>query len=305
MNRAVYFVPVLGVILGSVYFLTATALDEMDPLLLLTFRSVLGPAAILPLVFSLRIPLLPLLRRYFWLLLTVAATNFIVPWLLVSWGQTRTDSGTAGVLASTSPIFTALLAAVLLPNEPLRIRVLIGLAIGLAGVALIAGVDVGKVGVSTLLGDLAVVAGALFWAIAAILIRRLLVQYHEVALVATVGLISAVILLPAAAITHRPGDLALPGHVWPAILVLGLVSGNGLSFPLYAWVIRHAGPVKTSLLFYISPAVAVLLGWGVRGEAITPYIIGGLLLIIVSLAWVNGLIRLGRPRLAVPVTGTK
>lgn len=277
----------IGLLLGSVYFLTATALDEMDPVLLLTVRSVLGPIAVLILVRFFRLSLLPQLRRYFWILLVVAASNFIIPWLLVSWGQTRTDSGTAGVLASTSPLFTALLATVLLPNEPLRMRIALGLVVGLAGVALIAGLDVGNLGMTTLLGDLAVVAGALFWALGAILISRLLVHYHEVALVATLGLISAVILLPVAAITHEPSDLALPGHTWLALLVLGLLSGTGLSFPLYTWVIRHAGPIKSSLVFYISPGVAVLLGWGVRGEDLSPYIIGGLILILLSLAWVN------------------
>lgn len=306
MKPLVYLaLALLGGILGSAYFLTATALDEMDPLLLLTVRSVLGPSVILPLAISLRAPLLPPLRKYFWLLLIVSGVNFIVPWLLINWGQTHTDSGTAGVLASTSPVFTALLAAVLLPNEPLRIRIIVGLVIGLGGVALIAGLDVGNVGVTTLMGDLAVVAGALFWALGAILIRRLLEHYHEVALVATIGLISAVILLPVAAITHEPSDLALSAHAWPALLTLGIFSGTGLSFPLYAWVIRHAGPVKSSLIFYVSPAVAVLLGWGLRDEELTLYIIGGLLLIIVSLAWVNDLIPLGRRRVAVPLTEIK
>lgn len=286
----------LGLILGSVNVLIATALDEMSPLLIQTVRAVNGTAILLVIVAAARINFLPALRRHFWALLVIAVTNYVGPWLLITWGQTHTHSGTAGVLAATSPVFTALLAGALLPNEPLRARILIALLIGLAGVGLIAGVDLGSLGVMNFVGDMAIVFAALSFAIAAIIIRKIMGEYHVLAIVTSMALLSVAILVPASAIFHRPGDLAVSGQTWMALILLGSFSGLGISLPLYFWLIGRAGPVRTSFLFYIAPAVAVLFGWAFRSEDLSLQIIGGLALIVISLALANDLPALFRRR---------
>jgi|GEM_PF-6332850 drug/metabolite transporter (DMT)-like permease len=292
----------LGITLGSVFFLTASALGEMGPLLLMTVRAVLGFSFLSFLGLFLRPPVLSLLRRRFWPLLAVALANYAISWPLIAWGQTRTESSTAGVLAASSPIFTALIARFLLPGEALRLRVLLGLLVGLAGVALIAGFDFDKLGASTLTGDLAVVGGAVLFALAAVIFRRYLAGANELGLAISMGLLCVLVLVPAAALTYSPSDLEVSSRAWGALLILGLVTGLGLTFPSYLWLVRRAGPVRASLVFYISPAVAVLLGWGVRGEKLDAHTIVGLLLIVTSLTLVNQAARLPlRPRSPAPL----
>lgn len=286
----------LGTWTGALFLLRAEALEEMSPVLLLATQSVVAISILLPLVILFRVPFLTPLRRNCWILPAIALTNLIVPFLLVTWGQTRTESGTAGVLSATTPVFTALLAGILVPGDPLRVSIIFGLLVGLAGVGLIAGVDLGDVGLAALAGDVAIVGASISFGFGALLLRwyGARADFHQVGLAATMAVFMVAIFVPLAAISHEPGDLAVSVHAWLLTVALSIMAAPLGVFALYVWLIRKAGPLRASLLWYISPAAAVLLGWAVRNEELAADVLGGLFLIFISLTWVNQLIPLGR-----------
>ncbi len=278
----------MSLIVGSAYLLADIALDEMDPVMLVTIQRVIGAVFFAGLVIVLRTPIIPA-RRDFLPLVLLALTNSVLPFLLIAWGQERIDSGTAGVLAATTPLFAAMLGALLIASEKFESRTVPGLLLGFVGIAIIAGVDLGDLGFDTLVGDLAVVAAALSFAYAMVLIRTRFADHDMMQVSALTTFIMVGLLVPVASISHTPSDVSYSADVWLALVGIG-VGVAGVAIPLYIWLIKRAGIVRAALTHYLSPAIAVLLGWAFRDEEPALQIFLGLALILFSLAWVDGFI---------------
>lgn len=281
----------LSLVIGSAYLLMDIALDETGPIMLVTIQRVVGALFFVALAIIVKIKVAP--RRADVLpMMFFALTNSVAPFLLISWGQTKTDSGTAGVLAATTPILATMLG-VLLAVEPLRLRIIPGLLLGLVGIGIILGVDFTDLGLGVLAGNLAVVAAAFNFAVAIVLVRVFFPKHDLLSVAAITAFMMVGMLVPLAVITQGPGDLSMSLGAYLAIIATGLGVG-GAGTPLYLWLINRAGVVRASLIFYMAPAIAVLLGWAFRGEEPGAHVFVGLALIILSLAWVNEMLPLRR-----------
>lgn len=163
-----------------------------------------------------------------------------------------------GVLLGAQPLFVAVLATWFAPDEkPEGARGIAGLLLGFAGVALLFGVDI-RGSADLVLGGVLVTAAALCYAIGSILIHRNL-GFAQPLGVATAAMLvsSAVTALPAA--LPFPDKLPeLPSVV--ALVALGVVF-TALTLTLFYGLITRVGPSKATLAFYLSPGVAVVLGW--------------------------------------------
>jgi drug/metabolite transporter (DMT)-like permease len=179
-----------------------------------------------------------------------------------------------------------LLATRLDPAERVRGPVgLAGLSIGLGGLLLIFGVDI-RGDSRELLGGLLVTAAALCYAVGSLLIHRRLAFAQPLG-VASAAMVVAAIVVTAAALV-MPGLLALPAGrpsiaSTMALIALGTVF-TALTLRLFYGLIADVGPARAALAFYLSPGVAVLLGWALLGETISPCIVLGLLAVVVGSA---------------------
>jgi drug/metabolite transporter (DMT)-like permease len=210
----------------------------------------------------------------------VTLLDMALPTFLTAWGEERVSSSVAGILTATDPLFTAVLALWLIRSEAVGRRRFAGIAVGFAGVVALLGIDFhGRAG--ELLGAGAVLLSALAYAGAALLYRRWLAGVPALGVTAFMTALSAVVfLVPAAA--------ALPQRVPPAGSVLALaalgVVNTGVAYWLFYLLIDEAGAASASVITYVMPVVALLLGVGVLGEKLTVGAIAGLVLIAAG-AW--------------------
>ena len=224
----------------------------------------------------------------------VGIVGMAVPFLLITWGETHIDSGVAAVANSSVPIFVALLALRFAPSERSGGLRLVGLAIGLAGVAVVVGIHRGG-GWWAVAGTSAVVLASLFYALSSLFVqRRLAVGGPELAAASVVW--GAVVMLPFAL-------ARLPDHVgWKplgSVVALGVVA-TGVATLLVNRLIGEQGPARAMLVNYLLPGFALLYGVVLLGEPLTGAEVGGLALILAGVSLASGLVRWSRRALPVP-----
>ena len=222
-------------------------------------------------------------------LVVVGIVNTAVPFWLLSWGETRIDSGLASIIQGAVPIFNALLAFAFFREEKVVGLRLVGLAIGFVGVALLVGAQPqGK-----LLGALAVVAMALCYAIGTLIAgRHLRGTPPLIVALASTG-VSTIAVLPVGVIQAPSG--MWHGETIMAILVLGFV-GTAFAYLLFFALIQRAGANYATLVTYLVPPIALAYGAIFLGESFGPVAFGALALILVGVALATGSVRLASLR---------
>lgn len=250
----------LCLIWGLPYLMIRVAVTDLDPLLVAFGRVLLGGLIMLP--FALRQKsLMPVLRRWP-LLLLYTVIEISGPWLLLGHAETRLNSSTAGLLIAVVPLVSAVMLRITGQDRFSPIRVA-GLAIGFAGVATLVGLDIH-------LDDLAAVGAialvTLGYAFGPILIARQLKDLP------TNGVITASLLL--AAVIYAPfvpfvwPDHAVPAEAIWSVVGLAVLCTAG-AFTLFFALIAEAGPARATVITYINPAVAILLGVLILNEPLT------------------------------------
>ena len=290
----------LAVLWGGSFFFNGVAVRELRSFTLVWLRVAVAAATLLG-VLRLLGQRMPTQGRVWAAFLGMGLLNNVLPFVLIVWGQHRIASGLASILNATTPLFTVLVAHLLTRDEKLTSLKVAGVAVGFVGAAVMIGPDAFG-GVETgVLAQLACLAGALSYAFAGIFGRRF--KRMGVAPLATAaGQVSAstVLLLPVMLLVDRPWTLAAPGAAtWGAVLGVGLLS-TALAYWLYFRILAAAGATNLLLVTFLIPVSAILLGALVLGEALLPRHFGGMTLIGVGLACIDGrlprlLLRRGRP----------
>ena len=255
------------------------AVRELDPATLILGRiglAALTLAVVVPALVGTRTTLEQL--RLHWRALTVVGLlNTAVPFWLLSWGETRIDSGLASIIQASVPIFNAVLAFAFFHEQRVTRQMLAGIAVGFAGVALL----VGAQPQAKVLGALAVVGMAICYALSGLLTRRHLgdARPHVVAL--GTSAIAAVVVAPV-------GVLRAPEHLpgwktWASVAVLGVL-GTALAYLLFFTIIAGAGAAYAALVTYLVPPVALVYGAVFLDESVGFAALGGLVLIFAGVA---------------------
>jgi len=259
---------------GVPYLFIRVAVDAgVPPAFIAWARVALAAALLLP--FALRRGALRGLRGRSGAIAAYAACEIAVPFVLIAMGERYISSSLTAILIATMPLFVALLSLRLsTADQPTGLR-LLGLVIGLGGVVALLGVDVaGRP--AELLGAALILVATLGYAAAPIIVSRRLADLDPLGPVAASLTISAVALLPA--VLARPPQ-AIPASALWAIAVLGVVC-TALGLVVFFQLIAEAGPSRASVITYINPLVAVLLGVVVLGEHLGAMSVAGLALIL-------------------------
>jgi len=249
------------------------AVRELSPQTLVFFRSLLAAAVLIP--FALRQGGLRRVFAHWPWLLAFTALEMSLPWLLMAHAEQRISSSFAGLLVGAMPLIGVALYRAM--GEPYRfdLRHVTGLACGFAGVAALVGVDLSG---SDLLGALEVLAVAVCWAVAPIVVVKRLPGLPGLGVAATTLLLNAVGFAPLAA-------FSMPAQVSPqtagAVVVLAVVC-TALALLVYFALIREVGASRSAIVTYVNPLVAVLLGVVVLGEPLTLGIVVGTPLILLG-----------------------
>jgi drug/metabolite transporter (DMT)-like permease len=298
----------LSVIWGSSFLFIKIALDEgVAPLTIVSYRTLFG-GLLLALVLLIRGGRLPLKWDVWKRMTFLALTNIVIPFALIAWGQQYIPSGMAAILNALVPLFTIVLAAFILHDEAVTAARLAGLAIGFGGVVLLAlpSLDAARGDADAavaVVGMLAVALAAVSYGIAVVYSRRRLTGHAiigqpdgtfraptpvEIALGST--LVAFIVITALAIIFERPAGGIYPmpqsSSGWIAVLWLGLL-GTGLAYLLFFGILERWGATRTTLVTYIIPIVAIVLGFALLEERLRLIEVGGAVLIISGVVLVN------------------
>jgi drug/metabolite transporter (DMT)-like permease len=284
----------VSVVWGVPYFFIKVAVDaDVPPAFVAWSRIALGAALLVPL--AARRGALRGLRPHGRAIVAYTACEIAVPFTLIAAGEQHVSSSLAAILIATMPLLVAVLSVRLAPDErPTGLR-LVGLAIGLGGVVALLGVDVAGRG-DELLGAAMILVATLGYAIAPFIVQRSLAALDPLGPVAASLALATVVLLPAA--VAAPPDGVPGGDALASLIVLGVVC-TALGLLLFFRLIAAAGPSRASVITYVNPLVAVLLGVAVLDERLGAASVLGLLGILAG-SWLATGGRISRPRRGRP-----
>jgi drug/metabolite transporter (DMT)-like permease len=271
-RRGLLLFAAMALIWGIPYLLIRIAVAEISPAALVFARTAIGAAILLP-VALLRVDFRRLLRRWPWLA-AFALVEIAVPWLLLGSAEQRISSSLAGLLVAAVPLVGAAIAIATRGADRFGSVGLLGLLVGLAGVAAIVGTDLEAEDAVALAQMAGVVVG---YAVGPAILARRLGGESSLGVMALSLAGCAVLYAPIVALDP---PAALPSSaVLGAIGVLAVVC-TAVAFLVFAALIAEIGPVRATVITYVNPAVAAVLGVLVLGETFTPAMAVGFALVV-------------------------
>jgi drug/metabolite transporter (DMT)-like permease len=279
-RRGALLFAAMCVIWGIPYLMIRVAVRELAPVTLVFLRTGLAALLLVP-VASYRAELRPLLLR--WRpLLVYTAIEVAIPWVLLSRAETKLTSSLTGLLIAAVPLVGALIVSLSGERERLGTRRWLGLLVGLGGVAAIVGLDLGHVNAVALV-ELFLVA--VCYAVGPIILSRHLNGLPPLGVVAASLALSAVAYAPLAA-THWPGGVP-SAHVVESVVGLAVVC-SAAAFLIFFALIAEVGPVRATVITYVNPAVAAVLGVVLLSERLTAGMLLGFALVLAGCVLATG-----------------
>jgi drug/metabolite transporter (DMT)-like permease len=291
MRRPSVILALLALIWGASFMLIKIADRQLAPSTLVLGR--LGSATLLLATIAVGslgfgATLRELRAAWRWLVV-VALVNTAVPFWLLSWGETRIDSGLASIIQGAVPIFNALVAFGFFREARVGGLRLVGLGIGFVGVALLVGAQPhGK-----LLAALAVVGMALCYAIGTLMAGRHLRSTPPLVVALASTGVSTLAAIPVG-VAQAPSGM-WHGETVMAIVVLGFV-GTAVAYLLFFELIQRAGANYATLVTYLVPPIALAYGAVFLGESFGPVAFLALALVLLGVALATGSVRLASLR---------
>jgi drug/metabolite transporter (DMT)-like permease len=279
----------LALLWGSSFFFYKILVAALPPVTVVLGR--VGIAAIaLNLWLAARRTHLPLSRALWLRFFLLGLLNNVIPFILIAWGETRITSGMASILNATTPIFMVMVAHVGTQDEKLSWPKIAGIVFGITGTIVLVG-PAAFSGASAVWGEAAVIGSSLCYGFGGVYGRR----FKDLpALVTATGQITgaALILLPLSLVVDRPWTLFVKGHlpgpgVWASLLAIALVN-TALAYVVYYRMLANVGVTYISLVTFIIPIIALLLGAAFLHESVTPGALAGMAIIALGLAAIDG-----------------
>lgn len=276
----------LALVWGGSFFFAEIALRELPPLTVTLFRVALA-LPVLFLVVRLKGIAIPRGAKIWSAYLGMGALNNAIPFSLIFWGQTQIESGLASILNGTTAMFGAVVAGLLLKDEPLTPQKLIGAGLGFLGVAVI----MGPAALTSLdprnLAQLAVLAAAFSYALASVWGKLFL--GGQPPLMNALGMVtgSTVLMLPLVLYIDGVPRFELSIDVWGALIGIAVLS-TALAYLMYFEILRRAGSANLMLVTLLIPPVAVALGAGFLGEQLGTEAFIGFVIIGLGLVVTDG-----------------
>jgi drug/metabolite transporter (DMT)-like permease len=276
----------LAAVWGGSFFFAEIALREVPPLTI-TLHRVFWAVPVLALIVRLRKIVVPRSIRVWGAYLVMGALNNAIPFSLIFWGQTQIESGLASILNGTTAMFAAVVAGLLLVDEPLTTKKIVGAGLGIVGVAFIMGPDVLTGFNPSNLAQLAVIGGALSYAFASAWGKATLAGQPPLMNALGMLLGSTVLMIPIVFVVDGPPQLALSTDVWGALLGVAVLS-TALAYFLYFAILEKAGAANLMLVTLLIPPFAIGLGVLFLDERMAPEAWIGFAIIALGFAVTDG-----------------
>jgi drug/metabolite transporter (DMT)-like permease len=292
-RRGLILFALLGVAWGIPYLLIKIAVGQLDPAMIVFSRTALAAAVLLP-VATARGEI-RLVLRHWKPLLGYTLAELVVPQLLLGSAEERLPSSTTGLLIAAVPLAGVGVTFLLGRPERLSAGNWLGIAVGMAGVALLAGFAVSGADLGPVGEVLVVVAG---YAIGPAILARWMPGLPGVGVTAVALTVTALVYAPVTTLTHGWPSAWPSASVLASLVVLGLVCSAG-ALTVMAMLVAEVGPVRATAVTYVNPAVALVAGAVVLAEPVTGWSVAGFALILAGC----GLVAVRRPARDQPLKG--
>jgi len=279
---------ILGLIWGTSFLWIKIAVSDISPFVLVAFRTLFGALGLVVIMWSRKTypKSWKEIRPWLGVFAVVGLINVALPFVLISWSEQYISSGIAAILDSAVPLFSMLIAPLVLRDDPMSLAKTVGLLIGFVGVVILfspglgQGINQGLVGEGVMLvATLCYAAGSIYARLKA---RGLAPQWQAFLQLGT----ASVMVWLFTGVAERPIVLPRLPITWLALLWLGLL-GSCVAYILFFGLMNTIGPTRTTMVTYIPPLVGVLLGALFLGEHLSWQAILGGLLILSGIAVVN------------------
>jgi drug/metabolite transporter (DMT)-like permease len=280
---------VLSILWGGSFFFNGVVLREVPPLTVVLLRVALASSFLLPLLWVYRIRF-PKGISGWTPFIAIGLFNNVLPFSLIVAGQTYIPSGLASILNATTPLFTVMVMAAA-GEEKLHARRIAGVIVGLIGVVILHGGFGGNgPGFTNVqgIGILLCLLGAFSYGLSALVARRLLANSPPLGTATFQLLASTAMMAVVAGFVERPWQLPMPAtSTWLAVIGLAALS-TALAYIVFFQILRRSGATNVMLVTLLIPVTAILLGYLVLGEQISPREIFGALVIGSALLLIDG-----------------
>jgi drug/metabolite transporter (DMT)-like permease len=276
----------LSAIWGGSFYFFAILIKEIPVFTIVFFRVFLATLALWAVVFAMQLK--PPTgwaqwKNYF----VMGMINNVIPFSLIVWGETRVAPGLAAVLNATTPFFTVLIAHAFTANERLSWNRLTGALIGLFGVAALVGIDSIKSLGGDIIMQLAIVLASVFYGLSAVWARRFS-NMPPIVNAASQTAASSLMLLPLTLVFDHPWALSMPSNLALfSQLALALLC-TAVAYILFFTILKRAGSTNISLVTFLVPISAIILGAMLLNEQISLNHILGMAVIGLGLALIDG-----------------
>nr|WP_169560014.1 EamA family transporter [Sneathiella chinensis] len=278
------FLCLLALLWGSSFMLMKISLQEIPPVTLIAIRVSIATLFLFAIASYQRLSLPP--RGKIWGALYIQGfLNSFGAWFLLAWGQQFVDTGLAGVLNSTSPIFVCLITLLFMRQVRLGGRKIAGAFLGLAGVVLIIGLDALAGLGEQVLAQIAILSAAVLYGAAALYGQRF-IHLSPTMTAAITSLWGLVTLVPLSLVIDRPWTLEYTALPVLSAVCLGVLN-TGVAMLVYYRLIRTLGPVGVASQAYLRAGVSVILGVTLLGETLTLVIGTGLMIAVFGVVLIN------------------
>ena len=271
-RRALLLFALMSIIWGVPYLFIRIAVDEVTPATLVFWRTLIAAAILLPVALA-RTDLRPVLARWRWVV-AFAVVEIAIPWVALGSAEQHISSSLAGLLIAGVPLVGAAIALLSGGTDRFGPLGLLGMLIGLVGVVAIVGTEFGATDMTALVQIAIVVVG---YALGPAILARRLDGLPTVGVMVVSLALCAAVFAPIAA---SQWPVAVPStQALIAIVVLATVC-TAAAFLIFGALIDEVGPVRATVITYINPAVAAILGVLVLRETLTVPMAVGFLLVI-------------------------
>ncbi|VAV97598.1 Permease of the drug/metabolite transporter (DMT) superfamily [hydrothermal vent metagenome] len=278
----------LSILWGGSFFFVGVAVKELPPLTIITLRVVIAALALL-LFLQVTGRALPLRREVTVAFFGMGLLNNVIPFFLIAWAQGQIESGLASIFNATMPLFTVVVAHFLTADEKLTSLRIAGVVLGIAGVTAMIGPELLSSGSNNTIAQIAILAAALSYALASIYGRRF--KTLGVSPIATAtGQVSAssLMLIPLVLLVDQPWTLPMPSlETWAAVVALAILA-TSLAYILYFRILASSGATNLSLVTFLIPVSAIILGALFLNETLQMKHFIGMALIGAGLAAIDG-----------------
>jgi drug/metabolite transporter (DMT)-like permease len=276
----------LSLLWGGSFFFAKIAVSALPPLTVALGRVAIA-AACLVLVARMTGVALPGTASAWLPFVPMGLLNNVLPFSLLFWAQTQIPSGLAAILNATTPLFTVLVAHFATRDERLNAGRVAGLLFGLAGVVVMIGPDALSALGRNVVAQLACLAAALSYAFAGVYGRRF---RGQPSLQVAAGQLNAstILLIPIVIVIDRPWTVPLPSMTTLGALLALAILSTALAYVIFFRILSRAGATAISLVTFLIPVSAILLGTLILGEQLSPRHVVGMIAIACGLAAIDG-----------------